>query len=178
MTKKSLDLGSGPRPKNPYNADIVIGVDIREGLSNVVRANLVYEPIPFENDSFDFLTAFDFIEHIPRVISIYDSVKGANQLRFPFIELMNEIYRVLRPGGIFFSSTPAFPHSEAFQDPTHVNIITEKTFLMYFNDHYPVAHIYGFVGGFKIIAQEWDGAKLVVKMVKSERPDLERFVSG
>jgi len=88
---------------------------------------------------------------------------------------MNEIHRVLAKGGVFLSSTPAFPHPEAFQDPTHVNIITDKTFPIYFNDHYPVAHMYGFIGGFKIRSQLWDGHKLVTEMVRSEPPDLSRF---
>lgn len=55
--------------------------------------------------------------------------KGA---RLAFVELMKEIYRVLKPGGLFFRQTPAFPAKEALQDPTHVNIITEDTMAFFF----------------------------------------------
>ena len=68
---KSLDLGCGRAPKNPFNADEVFGVDygMRPDLpANIRLADLVIEPIPFESDSFDFVTAHDFIEHVPRVL--------------------------------------------------------------------------------------------------------------
>ena len=47
---------------------------------------------------------------------------------------MNEIYRVLKPGGTFYAITPYYPRDEAFVDPTHVNIITNKTHT-YFQAH-------------------------------------------
>jgi SAM-dependent methyltransferase len=68
------------------------------------------------------------------------------------VELMNEIYRVLKPGGRFYSFTPAHPASAAWRDPTHVNIITDETFLYYFDDAYRWADKYGFRGYFHI---EW-----------------------
>lgn len=40
---------------------------------------------------------------------------------------MSDIWRVLKPGGIFYARTPAYPSAAAFQDPTHVNIITDQT---------------------------------------------------
>ncbi|OOY52284.1 hypothetical protein BOV94_02870 [Solemya velum gill symbiont] len=99
-----------------------MGVDIRESEDGtIVSADLAIEAIPFESDSFDFVTAFDLIEHIPRIIY-------APERRFCFVELMNEIYRVLKPGGLFYSFTPAYPASAAWRDPTHVNIITDETF--------------------------------------------------
>jgi SAM-dependent methyltransferase len=79
---------------------------------------------------------------------------------------MNEIYRVLKTGGIFLSVTPAYPHGAAFQDPTHVNIITEETFIKYFDDTYTWAKIYGFNGRFKVLQQEWSGANLVTQLQK------------
>jgi SAM-dependent methyltransferase len=146
---RTLDLGSGRNPKNPFFMDEVIGVDIADvGLPNVVCADLAVGPIPFQNDCFEALTAFDFIEHIPRVI--YTPVQ-----RFPFVELMNEIYRVLKPNGKFLSFTPAFPSPSAFVDPTHVNIITEDTFSNYFSGDYPKANLYGFKGKFKLVMNQW-----------------------
>jgi SAM-dependent methyltransferase len=157
---KSLDLGSGPSPNNPYNADEVFGIDIRADLgANIFAVDLTLSGIPFNNDYFEYVTAFQFIEHIPRVIY-------APEKRNPFIELMNEIYRVLKPGGIFLSVTPAYPHPAAFQDPTHVNIITEETFTKYFDDTHTWAKIYGFKGRFKILQQEWSGANLITQIKK------------
>ncbi len=157
---RTLDLGSGPNPNNPYNADEVYGIDIRPNLGpNIFSADLATDSIPFSNEEFEFVTAFQFIEHIPRVI--YNPHK-----RNSFIELMNEIYRVLKTGGIFLSVTPAFPHPEAFQDPTHINYITEETFTRYFDDTFTWGRIYGFNGQFKVLKQEWAGANLVTQLQK------------
>lgn len=157
---RTLDLGCGPNPNNTFNADEVFGVDIRSDIGkNIASADLALEPIPFDSDMFDFVTAHQFIEHMPRVIY-------APKHRNPFVELMNEIYRVLKVNGIFLSVTPAYPHNAAFQDPTHVNVITEETFPCYFDDRNRWAKIYGFNGHFRILSQQWMGANLVTQMQK------------
>jgi SAM-dependent methyltransferase len=161
---KSLDMGCGARPRNPFNADELFGVDIADGLGpNVRKADLAIEPIPYDDESFEFVSAYDFIEHIPRVVY-------APHRRNSFVEFMNEVYRVLKMGGYFVSSTPAYPNPEAFMDPTHVNIITEKTFLAYFDSVNRWASIYGFNGAFQILQQEWRGPHLFVIMQKVPVP--------
>ncbi len=76
--------------------------------------------------------------------------EASGALRNPFVELMNEIHRVLQPGGRLLAITPAFPHPAAFTDPTHVNIITEQTHT-YFTGSEPGASIYGFRGRFTLL---------------------------
>ena len=75
----------------------------------------------------------------------------------PFIELMNEIWRVLAPDGRLYAVTPAWPHAEAFVDPTHVNVITEGT-VDYFVGTAPLGRIYGFRGHFELLRQDWVNA--------------------
>ena len=160
MTTKTLDLGCGDKPKNHFNAAMIYGVDIRDDLyNNIVKADLVTEAIPFQDEFFDYVTAYDFLEHVPRII--YNPNRRA-----PFVDLMSEIWRVLKVGGKFLSVTPAFPRPEAFTDPTHVNVITEQTFPMYFDDVYRWGQRYGFKGAFKIESQQWDGAHLRSILVK------------
>jgi SAM-dependent methyltransferase len=147
---KSLDLGCGPIPRNPYGADHVFGIGLVGEETDFLKiADLVIQPIPFEDSSIDFVTANDFLEHVPRLTYI-------NGIRIhPFIELMNEIHRVLKPGGVFLAHTPAYPKQEAFQDPTHVNIISENT-IQYFAGHsIETCRSYGFRGEFEISKQEW-----------------------
>ncbi|GAB1436874.1 SAM-dependent methyltransferase [Sphaerotilus sulfidivorans] len=161
MTTKSLDLGCGLQPKNPFNAQEVYGIDVRDDAeAHIVKADLVIEPIPFPDDSFDYVTAHDFLEHVPRLIYL-------PQRRNAFVEVMNEIHRVLKPGGVFMSFTPAFPHGPAFRDPTHVNIITEETFPLYFDDKVRWASMYGFRGSFQILSQEWRGVHLMSLLRKT-----------
>jgi len=148
------------KPKNDFNADEVFGIDVRDDLdANIKRADLVIEPIPFDDDFFEYVTAHDFLEHIPRVVYVPSR-------RNAFVEVMNEVYRVLKLGGLFMSVTPAYPHPEAFRDPTHVNIITDQTFPAYFDNVNRWASGYGFKGSFLIKIQEWRGPHLLTVMQK------------
>ena len=150
---RHLDLGCGANPRNPYRRDELFGVDIavQRGDSGAAirRCNAALEPLPFADDDFDSLSAFDFIEHVPRLLP----TAGNLATRFPFVELMNECWRVLKPGGLFYAVTPCYPAPEAFQDPTHVNIITDKTHL-YFCGAQPLGRMYGFRGGFDAVRIE------------------------
>lgn len=150
---KSLDLGCGNKPKNPFNADELYGIDIRGDGKKILSADLAVERIPFEDKYFEYCSAFDFIEHIPRIIY-------APERKFCFVDLMSEIYRVLKPGGKFLSYTPAYPAAAAWRDPTHVNIITTETFPLYFDVKNCIAKMYGFRGGFEVEAQQWHKNKI------------------
>jgi SAM-dependent methyltransferase len=157
---KTLDLGCGSTPRNPFEAENFYGIDLFEqSEQNIKVADLTIHPIPFADNTFDYITAYDFIEHIPRVL--YSPSRS-----FPFINVMNEIFRCLKPGGYFFSHTPAYPYSPLFRDPTHVNYITEETFSIYFDNVNTYAKIYGFVGGFEIVEQGWNGYTLITLMRK------------
>ena len=157
----TLDLGCGTNPRNPFFAATTYGVDIRENPEkNIKYADLTVEKIPYPDAHFDYITAYDFLEHVPRIIYLPER-------RFPFIELMNEIHRTLKPNGIFLSHTPIYPFSPVFRDPTHVNIITEETFPMYFDVTTQAGKMYGFNGSFKILDHVLNGAHLISILQKT-----------
>ncbi|MGM0562555.1 MAG: class I SAM-dependent methyltransferase [Pseudomonadota bacterium] len=160
--EEALDIGSGPNPNNFFNAVNIQGVDIRchEGNEKIIKCEIGREKLPFEGGAFDYVTAFDVVEHVPRLYF------GETEPKFPFVELMNEVWRVLKVGGYFLSSTPAFPMKQAFQDPTHVNIITEDTFRLYFCGQ-SWARIYGFIGTFEIVDECWSGSHYWCLMKKT-----------
>jgi SAM-dependent methyltransferase len=152
MATSHLDLGCGQRPKNPYAHPHLFGVDIRAGLEiagveRIEAANLSSQPIPFGDNQFDSVSAYDFLEHVPRV-----SLDAQQKTHFPFVKLMDEVWRVLKPGGLLYAITPAYPHEKAFRDPTHVNIITAKTH-RYFTRPGLEARMYGFQGSFDLKRQ-------------------------
>jgi SAM-dependent methyltransferase len=151
-----LDLGSGRNVRNPFGVEFVFGTDITiekpefiEG-AQLIPVDLTGK-LPFEDDYFDTISAFDLLEHIPR----WERDANGN-IRYPFIDLLSEIHRILKPNGYFTAVTPAVPAPQAFQDPTHINFITEET-IKYFIGDYPLATSvgYGFVGNFQKTHQSW-----------------------
>jgi len=158
-----LDIGCNSNPRNPYNADKLYGIDIIDLDTkdfNYQKCNLIFDSLPFPDSSFDSVSAYDFLEHVPRTATINNT--GV----FPFIHVMNEIYRVLKPGGMFHGLTPGYPRSEAFVDPTHVNFITKKTHTYFTSPKYK-ARMYGFKGKFKIVRKvKW------IKLTQETRNDM------
>lgn len=149
MTTRHLDLGCGATPRNPYGQSEVHAIDLArpEGVDPACFriANLSCQPIPHPDDSFESVSAYDFLEHVPRVLPGVDPGTTV----FPFVRLMNEVWRVLAPGGLFYALTPAVPGIAAFTDPTHVNYVSDETHA-YFCGPSPPARIYGFSGRFEL----------------------------
>ena len=165
---RHLDLGCGLTPRNPYLCSELFGCDVRAISDEVsklgftyAQVNLVTQKIPFPDNYFDSVSAFDFFEHVPRQIVLPSGV-GRNS----FVELMSEIHRVLTPGGKLLAVTPCYPHPEAFRDPTHVNIITAETH-EYFTGAQPAAAMYGFTGRFEVIKVGWDSPVNVIDGIAS-----------
>ncbi len=152
---RTLDLGCGSRPRNPARARHVVGIDVGPRPTDLpkdiayLRCTAGFEPLPLESDSIDVCTAYDFIEHVPR-----HALRGESQSH-PFIELMNEIWRVLAPGGFFIGLTPAYPMEGAFVDPTHVNVITRDTVDYFAGPCHARQLGYGYEGQFEVVANTW-----------------------
>ena len=150
---RHLDLGCGKFPRNPYRRGQLCGIDVRPAPAGATHehrvANLSLQPIPYGDGHFASVSAYDFIEHVPRLLA---TDHGGTV--FPFVRLMDEIWRVLAAGGRFYALTPAYPHLEAFTDPTHVNVITAGTH-EYFCGAQPLAGMYGFNGQFRVLRAHW-----------------------
>lgn len=114
--KITADIGCADGYGTQFLADFTkstVGVDYSEITIAEARAkhasktNLTFKagkvpPIPLEDESMDVITAFQFIEHI--------------ELRKAFME---DVKRVLKPGGIFICTTPNIKMSIA-RNPFHV----------------------------------------------------------
>lgn len=167
-----LDLGCGNNPRNPLSKPRVCGVDIAprkdsaEFDNGELRfADLACEAIPYSDSEFSSVSAYDFLEHIPRV-QIVD-----NATVFPFIKLMSEIHRVLENGGTFIALTPVFPRESAMVDPTHVNFLTKNSY-KYFCKPNTWASMYGFNGDFELVSNKVVNFSLET----GRRPKLESYL--
>ncbi|MFA5184111.1 MAG: class I SAM-dependent methyltransferase [Patescibacteria group bacterium] len=97
--KKILDLGcrDGTMAKVFAAGNDLTGVDIDPKACELCRHNLgikviwhdLNEPLPFADASYDIVVLSDVLEHV-----------------FLTEPLLTEIYRVLKPGGLFLGSTP------------------------------------------------------------------------
>lgn len=66
------------------------------------------------------------------------------------VDLMSEIYRVLKPGGRFLSFSSAFSAPAARRDQAHINIITTETFHLYLDTQKSFSKMYEFKGAFDV----------------------------
>jgi ubiquinone/menaquinone biosynthesis C-methylase UbiE len=101
-----LNLGSGRDIRSGYvNVDLVplAGVDLVCDLQRL--------PWPFKDNSVDEVIAIHVIEHLPNTVRV-----------------MEEIFRITRPGARITIEVPHYKHSNAYKDPTHVRFFTEETF--------------------------------------------------
>jgi hypothetical protein len=106
-----IDLGSACAKERPAGYQTV---DRRAGVGVDYVADLETGVLPFETSSVGVIRAYDLLEHIRNVVP-----------------LMNEIYRVLVPGGWLLSQTPSTDGRGAFQDPTHVSFWNSNSFWYY-----------------------------------------------
>lgn len=90
-----------------------VNVDVVAGPGVDVVADL-RQPWPWEDGSVLEVRAFDVIEHLPS-----------------HIHTMNEMWRVLRAGGVAKIAVPTTDGTGAFQDPTHVSFWNRRSFLYY-----------------------------------------------
>ena len=98
-----LDYGAGrgilPQMNFMNKAKFVAGVDVDEAifenqyLSECKLINLSDPKIPYEDEKFDVVYSNNVLEHIERPITVF-----------------SEIFRVLKPCGVFLSKTPNWLH--------------------------------------------------------------------
>lgn len=104
---KVYNLGSGFQQ---YEG--VIGVDIIR--SAQIKHDLNVTPWPIESNSADVCVAFHSFEHLADIV-----------------KTMNEVHRILKPGGKVIIEVPFYRSPTAFQDPTH-KIFFAASSMIYF----------------------------------------------
>ncbi|MGE5499136.1 MAG: class I SAM-dependent methyltransferase, partial [Syntrophothermus sp.] len=114
---------------NSDKLNLGCGNDYREGWVNVdignckkdIEYDLEVLPLPFEDNSFNYILMQHVMEHIERK-------------NFP--NFMRELHRISKPGAIIHIESPYFNSKNAWTDFTHKNFITEETFGYFDNSHH------------------------------------------
>lgn len=113
-----LDIGCG-RNKQPG----FVGIDMFDYDGVDIVHDLEVTPWPLPDNCVLTATASHVLEHI-------------NPHKGVFINVMNEIWRIMKPGGQFAFVVPYAESHGYFQDPTHCNPINETT-MGYFDPLHP-----------------------------------------
>jgi SAM-dependent methyltransferase len=140
-----LNLGCCDAPLPGYiNVDVIAAPGVQAA---DLRLNW-----PWPDNSVEYIRAWDIIEHLPDKIFT-----------------MNELWRVLRPGGRVEISVPTTDGSGAWQDPTHVSFWNRRSFLYYeagnpYRERF--ATFYGISAKFRTVQerteQTQDGPRLTI----------------
>jgi hypothetical protein len=127
--------------------------------SNVDQQADLASPWPWADSSVAAIRAWDIIEHLPDKILT-----------------MNEMWRVLRPGGTAEIAVPTTDGPGAFQDPTHVSFWHRRSFLYYeagnpYRERFAAS--YGITAAFRVLREHidhsLDGPRLTIVLEAVKR---------
>jgi SAM-dependent methyltransferase len=109
-------------------------------------------PWPWEDEEWEFINADDVMEHLHVDLQVW----------------MNEMWRILKPGGELSMRLPAWDNPLSYRDPTHYHVFHEESFAYWDPDDY-LFKLYGRY--YFAESNKW----WTVKEVRREAGDL-RFV--
>lgn len=124
--KKSMELliGCG------YNKEKKMGIEGDGGWNNLVTLDcnpdvspdILHDlnniPLPFDDNQFKEIHAYDVLEHTGR--------QGDQHF---FFDQFYDFWRILKPNGLFFGIVPSYLSPWAFGDPSHTRVIPGCSFV-------------------------------------------------
>lgn len=123
MIYRELLLGCGSRTvKDMYLPDQgkefknVTRLDINPDHGPDIIFDLTKHPLPFADEEFDEVHAYDVLEHL--------AYQGDYEF---FFKEFTEYHRILKSRGLFFASVPLVSSVWAWGDPSHKRVIQRET---------------------------------------------------
>ena len=159
-----LEIGTGagygievvaPRARRFVTVDKHVPAQELLQLPGVEFRQAVVPPLPFDDASFDCVISFQVIEHIERDADFVD-----------------EIYRVLRPGGRFILTTPNAPMSLT-RNPWHVREYTADQLRELLERRFPSVEALGVFGNGKVMAYYEENRRGVERITRFDPLDLQ-----
>ncbi len=105
--KNILELGCGQVKRCSHSTTVDFNPD---SIADVIH-DLNTIPYPFQDNDFDIIIAEHVLEHL-------DDLK----------RVIEELHRILKPGGVLYVEVPHFSSSHHFTDPTHRHAFTSRSF--------------------------------------------------
>jgi len=170
--KVTADIGCADGYGTQYLADYTkstVGVDYSEATiaearkKHSAKANLSFvsgkvPPIPLESNSKEVVTAFQFIEHI------------AERKAF-----MQDVKRVLQPGGVFLCTTPNAKMSIA-RNPFHVHEYTFDEMRKEATEVFDSIELWGVQGNEKVNLYYEENARWAKKILRLDPLGLHKLI--
>lgn len=125
--RKELLIGCGESRKKVLSLkgneewENLVTLDVYEKCNPDVVHDLCKFPLPFENNEFDEIHAYDVLEH----------TGSQGDYKF-FFEQLSEFYRILKPNGVIFVKCPSPNSPWAWGDPGHSRIF-HPMYLVFLN---------------------------------------------
>ena len=110
---------------NPKAKRNIVRLDSNPACKPDVLWDLNKHPLPFKDEEFDEVHAYDVLEHLG----------SQGDYKFFFKEF-SEYWRILKPEGLFVASCPKHDSVWAFSDPSHKRVLTPQTVQFLNQDYY------------------------------------------
>lgn len=130
------------------------------GREDVEFRQATVPPLPFPDETFDWVCSFQVIEHIP------------DDRRF-----VDEVYRVLKPGGAFIVSTPNAPMSLT-RNPWHIREYRPEEFERLLSRSFDRVETLGVSGNDRVMAYYEENRKAVRRIMRLDPFDLQHRLPG
>ena len=128
-TELLLGCGNNLDKQLAENGDNVwkdmVSLDMDAGCNPDVLWDLNHLPLPFEDESFEEIHAYEVLEHV-----------GQQGDWKTFFDQFTEFHRILKPGGKFFGIVPTWDDAWAWGDPGHTRIINAGTLSFLYQEAY------------------------------------------
>jgi SAM-dependent methyltransferase len=105
--------------------DHLVTLDINADHNPDVVHDLNVTPYPFAESIFDEIHAYEVMEHLGR----QGEYSG-------FFDQWSEMWRILKPGGVFVGTSPALKSNWLWGDPGHTRVVSQECLVFLSQEQY------------------------------------------